>query len=246
MSCPVPAASPAPTPVGETSLSRTCVIVRMFDEGTVIEGVIRELRDSFPLVLAVDDGSHDRSSELASSAGAQVLRHPINLGAGAALQTGLEAALTLPGVDYILTFDGDGQHRIQDAIALVEAARTTEADVVLGSRFLEHPRDIPVSRRLLLRCATFFTRATTHLPVTDAHCGLRLLTRASAEKVRLRLRGMAYASELIRIVRSQRLSVHEIPVQVRYTDYSRAKGQRNINALNIAFDLLMTSLRAST
>jgi glycosyltransferase involved in cell wall biosynthesis len=176
-------------------------------------------------------------------AGALIARHSINLGAGAALQTGIEIALTLPDVESILTFDADGQHVVQDAVAMVNAAQTSGADIVLGSRFLCAGSDMPRTRRLLLKSATLFTRATTGLPVTDAHCGLRLFSRRAASAIHLKLPGMAYASELVQIIRAQGLVMVEHPVSVRYTEYSRAKGQRNINAVNIAFDLLMRSLR---
>lgn len=236
-------ASPGAPSAPGVDLAATCVVVRMFNESAVVESVIRELRRTFPTVIAIDDGSEDGTAELARRSGALVATHPINLGAGAALQTGLEVALCMPGIEYIVTFDADGQHRVQDAIAMVRAAQESGADVLLGSRFLDGTADVPRTRRMLLRAATLFTRATTGLYVTDAHCGLRVFTRGAAETIRLRLPGMAYASELMQLIKEQHLALLEHPVRVRYTDYSRSKGQRNINAVNIAFDLMMRNLR---
>lgn len=218
----------------------------MYNEASVAGTVIEDLQRVFPIVVAVDDGSNDNSAAVARAAGAWVARHPTNLGAGAALQTGLEIALTLPNVEHILTFDADGQHLVEDAVAMVNAARSSGADVVIGSRFLGGSDAVPFLRRLVLKCAVKFTRSTSRLAVTDVHCGLRVFSTGAAEVIQLRIPGMAYASELVHIIKAHGLAFVEHPVTVRYTEYSRAKGQRNINAVNIAFDLLMRSLREAT
>lgn len=226
-------------------LDRTCVVIPMHNEARAIGAVVAEVRRRFAHVVCVDDGSADGSADIARAAGASVVRHPSNLGQGAAIETGIRHALSHPGVDHIVTFDADGQHDVDDAVAMVDLARREDVQVVLGSRFLGSAEGIRGSRRLVLRTAVRFTRSTTGLQVTDAHNGLRVLRRDAAQLVRLRLHGMSHASEILSLIARSGLSYVEHPVTITYTDYSRAKGQRGYNALNIVFDLMVNRLRAA-
>ncbi|HET7275111.1 MAG TPA: glycosyltransferase family 2 protein [Longimicrobiaceae bacterium] len=220
-----------------------CVVIPMFNEALVIGGVVAELRARFRHVLCVDDGSTDESAARALEAGATVMKHPTNMGQGAALQTGLSFLLRDPRFQYFVTFDADGQHLVGDASAMLEEARRTGVDVILGSRFLQRGAGVPRARRVLLRGAVAFTRLTTGMRLTDAHNGLRVISRRAASTIDLRLSGMAHASEIITQIGKQKLSCREFPVTIRYTEYSRRKGQSNINALNIAFDVLAERVR---
>lgn len=221
-----------------------CVVIPMYNEGSVVGGVIANVRRQFPNVVCVDDGSRDHSADEAEAAGAVVVQHAINLGQGAALKTGIEMALSLPATEYVITFDADGQHRVSDAVRLVQVAREEKADVVLGSRFLDEGHDVPWSRRLVLRAAVTFTRLTTGLQVTDTHNGLRVLSRESAARVRITHAGMAHASEILHEIARHDFTYKEIPVQIDYTEYSRAKGQSNLNAINILHDLISARIRS--
>jgi glycosyltransferase involved in cell wall biosynthesis len=197
-------------------------------------------------VVCVDDGSTDDSASVAAASGATVVRHAVNLGQGAALQTGFDYVLRHTRARHIVSFDGDGQHHPSDALRMLATARETGVDVVLGTRNGGQVTGQPRLRRLLLRGALGFTRLTTGLGVTDTHNGLRVLSREALHLLRLRQRGMAYASELESAVASLGLSWREVPVSVAYTDYSRHKGQRNLNALNILYDLAMARLRVTS
>jgi glycosyltransferase involved in cell wall biosynthesis len=115
----------------------------------------------------------------AHAAGAAVIRHPFNLGQGAALQTGIDYALTQPA-QFVVTFDADSQHRVADISRLTEALVRERADFALGSRFLGQAPNLPPLPPPVLQAATLFTRLTTGLQVTDTHNGLRAMTRASA------------------------------------------------------------------
>ena len=229
----------------------TWVVVPAFREEPMVGSVVAALRESFPKVVCVDDGSPDRSGEVAAASGARVVRHPVNLGAGAALQTGIEFALLDPRCRYLVTFDADGQHRVADAVRMVELLRTGSYDVVLGSRFLARAEadtdatGMPPSRRLLLRTAAAVTRLTSGMAVTDAHNGLRAMTRGFAERLEITMPGMAHASEITEAVGRLGARWTEVPVTIDYTDYSRAKGQRSINSVNIAFELSMHQLFGS-
>lgn len=223
-----------------------CVVVPVYNEAAVLSDVLIQLREHFAHVICVDDGSSDSSAEIARAAGATVLEHAINLGQGAALQTGFDYILSATNYDWVVTFDADGQHDPRNAVAMLEVARECGHDVVLGSRKGGRVVDQPMSRQLLLRLGVLFTRLTTGLPVTDTHNGLRVLSRRALNGIRLRQPGMAYASELEYAIARLGLKWTEVPVDITYTAYSRAKGQPNVNAVNVLYDLLLARLRASS
>jgi glycosyltransferase involved in cell wall biosynthesis len=214
------------------------IIVAAFNEAPVIAGVVEGLRKMFANVLVVDDGSSDDSGDRARDAGAVVVRHPVNLGQGAALQTGFSYGLAREEFAVFVTFDADGQHRPEDAMCALERLEETGADIVFGTRFLgDGVAQIPRLRRLILRLARIHANRASGLLLTDAHNGLRAFRRAVAEAFDLQHTGMAHASEIANIVGSRGFVVAEQPVQVLYTEHSRAKGQSAWNAVNIVFDL---------
>jgi glycosyltransferase involved in cell wall biosynthesis len=225
--------------------SDVCVVVPVYNEEPTVGRTIADLREAFPHVVCVDDGSTDGSAAIALAAGATVLRHAVNQGQGAALQTGFDYALRHTEARWVVTFDADGQHLVEDAVRMVERARVTGADVVLASRFTGSTEAMPAVRRLVLRGGLWFTRVTAKLDVTDTHNGLRVLNRTALTRIRLDLPRMAYASELLNAIVPNGLTYVEEPVTVLYTDYSRGKGQRNSNSLNILFDLAVRRIRSA-
>jgi polyprenyl-phospho-N-acetylgalactosaminyl synthase len=220
------------------------VVVPMYNEVTSIASVISELRTVFPHVVCVDDGSADGSAAVARRAGATVVTHAVNLGQGAALQTGFDF-VARQEARWVVTFDADGQHLLEDAVRMVEVAAAEDLDVVLASRFLG-TANIPPVRRLVLRAAVVYTRWSSKLELTDSHNGLRVLNTRVLDRLKLRQPRMAHASELLELVGRHRLAYREVPVTIRYTDYSRAKSQSNLNSVNILFDLALARLRANS
>lgn len=215
------------------------LVVPLFNEGPVVGDVIRDALGTFPKIVCVDDGSSDDSAETARKAGAVVVSHPINLGQGAALQTGLSYALQDRAANYFVTFDSDGQHQVSDAAAMVERLRAEpDVDIILGSRFLDDEVEAGALKRLVLKMAVRFERFSTKLDVTDTHNGLRALNRHAASTIRIHQNRMAHGSEFLREIATHELSYREHPVHVLYTDYSRAKGQSLWNSVNILFDLM--------
>ena len=217
------------------------VVVTAFNEASVIGAVVSGLNEAGYAVVVVDDASADETAAVAQRHGAVVLSHPINLGQGAALQTGISYALKR-GAAFLVTFDGDGQHRPADIPVLIEALERNGCDFALGSRFLGGALNMPNSRRMLLRLATWFTRITTGLRVTDAHNGLRAMTRRGAARIHLRQNRMAHASEILHQIARSGLPYVEVPVTIVYTDYSLAKGQRMGDAASILVDLMARRL----
>ena len=218
-------------------VSRTWFVIPMYNEATVVGGVVADLRKEFPYVVCIDDGSTDGSQDAARAAGAVVIQHPINLGQGAALQTGFEYALQDPELDCIVTFDADGQHRVEDARAMVARIRSGEAEIVLGSRFLDKRTKLSPAKRVVLKTAAIQSRLATGLALTDAHNGLRAISPTLASKIHLTQNRMAHASELVHQLAKMQPRYVEHPVEIIYTAYSKAKGQSLLNAVNIVFEL---------
>ena len=215
------------------------IVIPLYNEATVIGGVVAELREQFSNIVCVDDGSTDESAAVAEAAGARVIRHPHNLGQGAALQTGISYARAQAGAQYLVTFDADGQHRVVDALAMIELARTDDAAIVFGSRFLDDRTKPGVLKKIVLKTAVAVTNLSTGLTLTDAHNGLRVLRVDAAHAVNLKQDRMAHASEIVVQLGKSGLPWREFPVEVLYTDYSKAKGQSLLNSINILVDLVI-------
>jgi glycosyltransferase involved in cell wall biosynthesis len=213
------------------------VVIPVFNEAQVLQSVVESALTVFPNVVCVDDGSRDGSVEAVLRTRAHLVRHPVNLGQGAALQTGLSYARAQPGAEYFVTFDADGQHRLEDAQKMLDMARSPDVDLVLGTRFAEHAATVPLAKRLILRTAVLLSPAGRKLKLTDAHNGLRVLTRPVVEDLQITMNGMAHASEIVSYLGRSSWRVREVPVSIRYTDYSRSKGQSLLNGVNILFDL---------
>jgi len=223
------------------NLDTVWIVIAAYNEAEVIRDVVAGVRKRFRCVVVVDDCSRDQTARGALEGGAVVLRHPMNLGQGAALQTGINWALQR-GASAIVTFDADGQHRVEDVDVLIDLQAQSGADLVIGSRFLGHATDLPALRRLVLKLAARFTTYTTGVRLTDAHNGLRLFTRRAAEQIHIRQNRMAHASEIISQAASRGISIVEAPVTIVYTEYSLRKGQKLSNAFNILAELLVDRL----
>lgn len=219
------------------------LVVPLYNEAVVIGDVVAAARAAFPKIVCVDDGSRDDSATAAERAGAVVVRHPVNLGQGAALQTGLEYALSDPRMRYAVTYDADGQHQIEDVVVMLERIRRGDVQVVFGSRFLDDRTRAGVLKKLVLRAAVAYTNLTTGTRLTDAHNGLRVLDRSVAERLQITQNRMAHASEIVAQIGAMRLggkpvAYAEEPVHIIYSDYSRSKGQSLWNAVNILAELI--------
>ncbi|HEY1816663.1 MAG TPA: glycosyltransferase family 2 protein [Kofleriaceae bacterium] len=212
----------------------TWVVIAAYNEGKVIREVVSEVAAAGWSVAIVDDGSRDDTAAAARIPGVVVLEHGINLGQGAALQTGIELALRR-GAQQIVTFDADGQHDAGCIQALVDALET--ADIALGSRFLGKQIEGASSRRVaLLKTATIVSNRLSGMQLTDAHCGFRAFRASAAPKLTITQDRMAHASELLHKIKASGLRVVEVPVTVRYTAHSMAKGQGGFQAVRILFD----------
>jgi glycosyltransferase involved in cell wall biosynthesis len=217
-------------------LCRAWIVIAAYREANVIRGVVKGLKGICAAIVVVDDGSADATGAEALAGGATVLTHVVNLGQGAALQTGVDFAL-LEGADYVFTFDADGQHDPGSLAILADTMQASGADVVLGSRWLGKAQRIPALRKAVLRLAVAFTRQHSGLGVSDTHNGLRLLTRQAALRIRITQPRMAHASEILQQIGACKLRFAEAPVVVRYTEYSLAKGQKVSGLFKVLLDI---------
>jgi polyprenyl-phospho-N-acetylgalactosaminyl synthase len=213
------------------------IIIPAFNEAGVIGEVVADVRAVFDHVVCVDDSSSDGTGEIALWAGAHLVRHPVNLGQGAAIQTGVEYARRQPGAEVFVTFDGDGQHRIKDVVAMIDRLSEGDVDVVIGTRFgrpgLSKP---PLLKRVVLRTAARLSPRGRRLGLTDTNNGLRVFNRTVADGLDITMSGMSHASEFVMLIDENRWRVAEEPVEVLYTEYSKSKGQPLLNGVNIIFD----------
>lgn len=223
--------------------AKVAIVIPLYNEEKVIQGVLEELQTMYPSyhIIVVDDCSSDKSYEKASLKGIYMLKHIINLGQGAALQTGLEYALTI-GCDYAITFDSDGQHNPYDIAPFVEALENNEADIVLGSRFLGKTENMPTRKKYLLQASRIFTWLTTGLWLTDSHNGFRAIHISKYPNFKIIQNRMAHASEIISIIKTLNMKYIEKPCEIRYTEYTIEKGQSMWNSINIILDYFTGSI----
>lgn len=220
------------------ALDNICIVIPAFNEGTVIGQVVQRVRDlGFTRILVVDDGSSDDTKEQAIQSGALVISHLINRGAGAAAQTGI-SYVCAQGIDYLIQMDADGQHFPEDIIKMCEAMESTDADIILGSRFIDPSPGIPVFRIIYNQLSNVFTNWFCNHWYTDTQSGFRMLGKRAIENLDLQIDGFGYCSEMIVLAEQLGLTIHEIPIRVLYTPYSLSKGQNLQMGISTALSIL--------
>lgn len=211
-------------------------IIPAYNEEKRITQAIADALDFVDDVIVVDDCSADRTSAVSSRMGAYVLRHRINRGQGAALQTGTDYALDVLNADIVVHFDADGQMRGEDIPVLLEPLATGEADIVLGSRFLGQTENMPFTRRVTLWFALIVTRILSGIRLTDTHNGFRAMTARTAKEMRITMDRMAHASQILDFIPMHHFRYVERPVTITYTDETLEKGQSFSGAFIILKD----------
>src|SRR5271170_1984461 len=201
------------------------IIVPAYNEARVIVATLTPLIAAGYKVIVVDDCSRDDTWALLNQLPVARIRHHINLGQGAALETGMEYARRC-GAGMVVHFDADGQHDPEQISAILAPIIEGRADVVFGSRFLlkSDLLRIPRAKRVVLRIGRIVSGLTTGVWLTDTHNGFRALSKKALASVRLKENGYAHATEILERVRRAGLRYVEVPTTIRYTDHSRAKG----------------------
>ncbi len=221
---------------------KTVAVIPAYNEQGRIGASVRDVALFCDAAVVVDDCSQDRTGIEARQAGASVLRHVINRGQGAALQTGTDYAVDHLDADIVVHFDADGQMMGEEIPKMVQPIIDGKADIVLGSRFLTGYVQMPPSRRLLLKLAILFTMSTSGIRITDTHNGFRALSRHAARQVRITLDRMAHASQMHDLIKMHDLRYVERPVTIRYTKETLAKGQSSLGAIRIVKDFVFDKL----
>jgi len=200
------------------------IVIAAYNEGKSIAKVINGLKHAgYKDIVVVDDGSRDNTYDAALNAGAITLRHIINRGQGASLKTGIDYAIQ-NGADIIVTFDADGQHRIEDLKAMIAPVISGKYDVTLGSRFLKSV-EMPFFRRLTLKIAVLVVWFFYGAKMTDAHNGFRVMNRNAAKAINITSDRMEHASQIVEEIHRKKINFKEIPVTILYSDYSMQHGQ---------------------
>jgi polyprenyl-phospho-N-acetylgalactosaminyl synthase len=215
------------------------VIVPAFNEAGVIEETLSGLLQRGFQVVVVDDASVDNTASILKGMPVHYLRHRINLGQGAALQTGIRYALK-KGASVFVTFDADGQHDAADIQPMIDRLASGQRDIIFGSRFAsDRPSRVPILRKGVLHLARYLNFLLTGILLTDAHNGLRVFNRQTAEVIHIVENGMAHATELLITTKKFKLRYEEMPVTIRYTPYSRKKGQKISHSFKVLQDILL-------
>ncbi|WP_367389469.1 glycosyltransferase family 2 protein [Lewinella sp. LCG006] len=209
-----------------------------YNEGKVIAEVIREIKMIIECpIIVIDDGSTDDTALCARQAGARVISHPINRGAGAACMTGISLARQ-EGYTCLVFMDADGQHDPKDVDTLVNAQQEQNLDLVIGSRFMQKNEGIPLLRRFFNLLANLLTNSFSTHRYSDTQSGFRLLNQNAIDRLELVQDDFSYCSEMIIQAERAKIRVGECPISVRYTDYSIRKGQDFQVGLFTAFHFL--------
>lgn len=227
--------------------SKHLIIIPALNEATVIKQTLQDIRHVtnklFGTIdlLVVNDGSRDDTQVIATKYADYVLTHRRNCGLGAALSTGIEFAKR-HGYDGALTFDSDGQHDPADiGKALTELQHG--ADIVIGSRFLGTHSNMPRSRKSILAFGNLVTYLLFGVKTTDSQSGFRALSKHAINKIVLTSNRMEVSSEFFGQIKRHHLKLVEIPIHIRYTEYSMSRGQSNTNAIKVLVRLLYQIIR---
>ena len=219
------------------------VIIPFYNENTVIREVIERLLPYNYKIILVDDGSTKSPVDILSDINPlHYLRHKVNLGQGASIQTGIDFALQ-KGAKWLVTFDADGHHLASDIESLLLPLQNNEADICIASRFLEKGKhNATKGRKITLKVGRWVNYFFTGLFLSDAHNGLRAMNRLAAEKINLKENRMAHATEFLLAIKKNKLRYKEVSASVLYSDYSREKGQSVFSSIRIFFDLVLHKL----
>lgn len=214
-------------------------VIPAYNEATRIAAVIADAKHYVQEVVVVTDGSKDATAEVAEKAGAYVLQHAENCGAGAATMTGIDAARAL-GADVIITLDADGQHDPHDIPDMLQPILSEEADIVFANRFGQRNK-IPLIRRVFNGIGNIVTFTVIGRWVSDSQCGFKVLGPKSVQEIDIRMSGYEFCTEIVRESVQRRWRVKEVSTKVLYSEYTMAKGQSFASGVKTALKILLRS-----
>lgn len=222
---------------------KVCIIIPAYNEADVIGDVIRDVKNEFQAtsysyeIVVVNDGSADHTANVAEKAGATVIQHILNSGAGSATATGMSYA-NQNGYEIVATMDADGQHLPKDVLTGIRTIANSNIDLLIGSRLIDS-KGMSKVKVLGNRGLSIITYLLFGIKVTDSQSGLRVFSKVSLQNLRWKTSGYEFCSEMLWRANQQGLKIDEFPIKAVYTDYSKSKGQNNWNAINIVKSLLI-------
>jgi len=220
-------------------MAKVYIVMPAFNEAKRMGSILSDLKKAgYKNIIVVDDGSTDDTINIAKKKGVYVLSHVLNRGQGASLQTGIDFALS-KGADIIVTYDADGQFVIKEIISVIEPIIKNEADIVLGSRFLGAAKNIPLSKKIVLKIGVVVVFILYGIKITDSQCGFRALSRRAAEKIHLSYDRMEHAAEFFLEIMRNNLKYKEVPITVIYDEYSLRKGQDWSKSFELGIKMLI-------
>ena len=220
---------------------KVMIVIPSYNEEKSIGKVIDSLhKEGYKDIIVVDDGSNDKTYDVAMKKGAISLKHIINRGQGAALETGNKFAIK-NGAEIIVHFDADGQHNAKEISQLIMPIKEGRVQACLGSRFLRK-QDIPLKKRIVLRGAILIIWAMYGIKLTDAHNGFRAFSRKALKKINITTDKMEHASEIVEEIKLKKIKYIEIPVTINYNSFAMEKGQKISNSINILIKMILKKI----
>lgn len=215
------------------------VIIPCYNEASVIRKTVEEVLEKGYRVVIVDDCSRDNSRKQLSGLPLYYLRHRVNMGQGAALQTGIDFAKK-KGAKYFVTFDADGQHDCNDIAGMVAFLEKENADIVFGSRFLPGAKtNVSRSRSFALNMGRYINYFFSGILLSDSFNGMRLFSRRAVEKIKITENRMAHPVEILMLTAANKIKYAEYPVAIHYSDYSKGKGLKNKDGIKILVEIFL-------
>ena len=187
-----------------------------YNEEKNIAKIITKLKKITDSIIVCDDGSSDMTSEIAKNLGVIVISHKKNMGYGAAIRTIFEKSAEI-GSDILVTFDADGQHRVEDVSRVLRPLENSEADIVIGSRFLGKQSNVPNYRKLGIKVITQVTNSSLKTKLTDSQSGFRAYSKQVLSKISLSEIGMGISTEILIKASSGGLRITEVPITILYS-----------------------------
>jgi len=218
---------------------KTIAAIPCFNTERSIAEVIKKTREYVDEVIVINDGSWDKTAEIASAAGAKVINHNNNLGYGAAIKSCL-AAFQNSNADVLVTIDGDGQHNPAEIPSLIELVLDKQADLVIGSRFINNQLKMPHYRKFGIGVITFLWNSGSKIKITDSQSGFRVYSKKVVTDLRLKENGMSISIEILEKIRKKHSKICEVPITCSYgLDNSRL----NINAIKHGMRVSLSVIR---
>lgn len=219
---------------------KIAIVIPAYNEEKRIGQVISDLKILNCDLIIIDDGSSDNTYNVIKDQVDYCLRHNTNLGQGAALKTGTELAYHLD-YDLIIHSDADGQFQIQDIRSLIDNLCSTDHEIIIGSRFMgKDSESMPLLKKVILNIARVFTKLFLKLNFTDPQCGLRGFRKHAYDKINWQSNDFLHCSEILGLIGKNKLNYKEIPIVVRYDEYSTQKTVRP--KVSMGWKLLMSRL----